>query len=167
MDLFAKKLAAGLVTVPSRLSWWPRHSRLMVRYMCIGHETPNTIQSIRQAASMNCLEWEAGVPVAARHGLMCHHTDMEMGLVDAVREDDPAKIERLGSLLVENAEEMSASFGRSIVEFPESQFLRLFAEHVVSFAELVRLKMERSTKRSGERMDRNTVSLAAFTAEWF
>jgi len=53
------------------------------------------------------------------------------------------------------------------VEFPESQFLRLFAEHVVSFAELVRLKMERSTKRSGERMDRNTVSLAAFTAEWF
>jgi hypothetical protein len=92
---------------------------------------------------------------------------MEMGLVDAVREDDPAKIERLGSLLVENAEEMSASFGRSIVEFPESQFLRLFAEHVVSFAELVRLKMERSTKRSGERMDRNTVSLAAFTAEWF
>lgn len=167
MDLLAKKLAAGLVSAPAMLSWWPRHSRMAIRYTCIGHETQNTVQSIRQSMSMNCLEWEGAIPAVARRGLMCHHAGIEMGLADAARENNVDKIERYASLLIENAEEMAASFGRSIVEFPETQFLRLLAEHVVSFAELVRLKAEKSSKRSGERMERNTLALAAFTTEWF
>lgn len=167
MDHFAKKLAAGLVDVPARMSWWPRHARMMVRYLCIEHETKSTIQSIRQGVAMNCLEWEAAIPIASRRGLMCHHANIEMGLVDALKINDATKTEKFGSLLIENAEELAASFGRSIIEFPENQFLRLLSEHVVSFVELVRMKAEKTFKRSGDRMERNTVSLASFTAEWF
>jgi hypothetical protein len=167
MEHFAKKLAAGLVSVPSRLSWWPRHSRMIVRYISTGPEALNAAENVRQMASMSSSEWEAGIPAAARKGLMGHHTALEMALADAAKAGDVRTIERLGSLLAENAEEMAASFGRSIVEFPEGRFFRLLGEHVSSFTEIVRLKVEGSHKKAGERMEMNTVQLAAFTAEWF
>lgn len=166
MDNFAKKLAAGLVSVPSRMSWWPRHSRSMIRYACLGHEKQPASENVRQMISMTCMEWEGLIPTAARKGLMGHHALLEMQLADAAMMKDCAKIEKTGSLLLENAEEMAASFGKSVVEFPEMQFLKLLAEHVVSYAELVRKKVE-AVNPNGSRMENNTIALAAFTNEWF
>lgn len=167
MDDFAKKLAAGLVSVPSRLSWWPRHSRMMVRYLFVGDKTSNSQDNVHQSVAMSCAEWEGAIPMSARKGLMKHHSAMELSLVDAAKAGNSGKIEKLGSLLIENAAELSASFGRSIVEFPEHKFHMLLGEHVSSYAEIVRLKMEGILKKSGERMERNTIALAAFTTEWF
>lgn len=167
MDNFAKKLAAGLVSVPSRLSWWPRHSRMMIRYLSMGADVMNSVENFRQMTGMSAVEWESVIPMAARKGLMGHHSALELSLVDAAKRADETAIEKLGILLIENSEEMAASFGRSIVEFPEGKFHKLFAEHVASFAELVRIKIEGEHKRNGERMERNTIELAAFTAEWF
>jgi hypothetical protein len=107
------------------------------------------------------------IPTASKKGLLGHHAALEMALVEAAWSDDFAKIEKTGSLLGENAEEMVASFGASIVEFPEPRFLHLLREHVASYVEIVRLCLEGSPKKPVGCMERNTLSLAAFTAEWF
>lgn len=164
---FAKKLAAGLVSVPSRMSWWPRHSRMMFRYLLSDKKLVNSIETERQIIDMGCKEWEALIPVAARKGLMGHHSALEMALVDAAKSHSSSGIDKIGSLLIENAEEMAASFGRCIVEFPEDPFRRLLGEHVASYAEIVRLNAEGCLKKSSDRADTNILSLAAFTAEWF
>lgn len=164
---FAKKLAAGLVSVPSRMSWWPRHSRMMCRYLLSGKKMVYSLETERQIIEMSCKEWEATIPESARKGLMGHHTTLEMTLVDAVKKGKPERVDKIGSLLIENAEEMAASFGRCVVEFPEGRFHYLLGEHVASYVEIVRLSTEGSVKKAGDRMDSNILSLAAFTAEWF
>lgn len=165
---FAKKLAAGMVSVPSRLSWWPRHTRTMSRYLIVsGAELGSSAKAVKETFLLGAVEWEAFIPPAARKGLMDQHSSLEITLVDAAKAGDAGKIERTGAFLTENAEEMAASFGRSVVEFPEGRFRKLMCEHVASFVEIVRLKIEGSIGEAGARMEKNALSLAAFTAEWF
>ena len=165
---FAKKLAAGMVSVPSRLSWWPRHTRAMSKYLVLsGTELHRSVAPVKEMLVSVATEWEMSIPLAARKGLMGHHSNLEMILVDAAKACDAVKIEKTGALLTENAEEMAASFGRSVIEFPEGRFRKLMCEHVASFVEIVRMKMESSMGEAGARMEKNALSLAAFTAEWF
>jgi hypothetical protein len=163
---FAKKLAAGMISVPQVISWWPRHSRMMLRYL-IEDRTLQSIEAAKQSIVASCMEWESAIPAAARKGLMGHHAALEVKLADLSRAPNAAKIDKIGALLIENAGEMAASFGRSIVEFPEEAFHKLFIEHVASFVEIVRLHMEGCDKKMGPRMERSTLCLAAFTGEWF
>jgi hypothetical protein len=167
MDTFAKKLVEGLIQVPSRISWWPRHSREMIRFLHLERDTKSSHEKIRNIVGKNATEWESGICITARKGLMRHHGLLEVELVEAARSKKASKIDKIGSLLAENTEEMAASFGKSVVDFPEMQFVRLLAEHVGSFVEMVRWNVEGAMKKPVDRMERNTVSLAAFTAEWF
>ncbi len=168
MSDFAKKLVAGtLPEVPAKTSWWPRHVRASSRYLLLaGSDMANALESARQSIIVGCVEWEQVIPSASRKGLMGHHAALEMGLVDAARSNDVEKIDRIGSLLYENAAEMAGSFGKTIVEFPEEAFRKILEGHVATFAESVRIKME-GHKSKVKCMDANTLALAAFSAEWF
>jgi hypothetical protein len=135
--------------------------------LCAGEDSRSTIDAIKKSSKTAADEWDKGLPVGCKRSLMWQHTALETMLVEAAWAKNADKIGRIGSLLHENAEEMAASFALTIVEFPELQFSRLIMEHVASYAEIVRLGIKGAVQKGGQRMESNTLALAAFTAEWF
>lgn len=166
MTTFAKGLAAGTIQAPAKTSWWPRHTRTMMRYLTLsGTKTPQARAEVAVNMIKTAEEWEAMVPKAAKHGLMIEHTKFEMALVDAVRLNNEADIDAIGKKLVANAIQISGVMGIAVVEFPEEHFKRLFMDHVGLYAGSVRKKIEGTIVHSAE-MESNMLQLADFTAEW-
>lgn len=167
MTTFAKGLAAGTIQAPAKTSWWPRHTRAMMRYLNLsGTKTPNAKTEISDNLIKGAHEWEALIPKAAKQGLMIEHAILEMALVDAVRLNQEEDFDRIGKKLIANANQLAAVLGIAVVEFPEEQFRRLFMSHVGLYAGSVRKKIEGIAVNSAE-MESNMLQLADFTAEWF
>lgn len=166
MTDFAKGLAAGTIVAPATTSWWPRHSRAMMKYLTLSNtKTPSVQAETAMALQLGAKEWEQMVPKAAQRGIMLDHVKLELALVDAVKSSDVKVIEGLGRSLFQNTTELAAVMGIAIVEFPEEVFKRLLMDHVGSFATAVRKKIE-GTAYSPSRMEAVTLQLAALTAEW-
>ncbi len=166
MTTFAKGLAAGTVNANAKTSWWPRHSRCMMRYLSLSStKTPSAKIEISGNMQKIGQEWEEMTPKAAKHGLMTEHCALEVALVDAVRLNHGPDIEEIGKKLVANAGQLAAALGIAIVEFPEEYFRRLFMDHVRLYAGTVRKKIEGAVLNNAE-MESNMLQLADFTAEW-
>lgn len=166
MTTFAKGLAAGTIQAPARTSWWPRHTRCMMRYLALsGTKTPNAKLEISNNMQKVAEEWEGIVPKAAKHGLMVEHAALEISLVDAVRLNREADIDRIGKKLRDNASQLTAVLGIAIVEFPEEQFGRLFLNHIKLYAGSVRNKIEGAVVNNAG-IESNMLQLADLTAEW-
>lgn len=166
MTTFAKGLASGTIQAPPKTSWWPRHTRTMLRYLALsGAKTPNAKIEIQANMQKVAQEWEVMIPKAAQQGLMIEHSVLEIALVDAVRLNQEAKIDDIGKKLVDNATQLAAVLKIAIQEFPEEQFRRLFMDHVGLYAGSVRKKIEGIVVNSAE-MESNMLQLADFTAEW-
>lgn len=166
MTTFAKGLAAGTIQAPARTSWWPRHTRTMMRYLALsGTQTPNAKVEIANNMKKVSQEWEYMTPKAAKHGLMIEHSALEVALVDAGRLHLVNDIDAIGKKLLENANQLAAVLGIAIVEFPEECFRRLFLGHVKLYSESVRNKLE-GIVVNGSEMESNMLQLADFTAEW-
>jgi hypothetical protein len=166
MTTFAKGLASGTIQAPPKTSWWPRHTRTMLRYLTLsGTKTPNAKIEIQGNMQKVAWEWEALIPKVARQGLMIEHATLEISLVDAVRLNNEADIDSIGKKLLENASQLSAVLGIAIKEFPEEHFRRLFMDHVGLYAGSVRKKIEGIVVNSAE-LESNMLQLADFTAEW-
>jgi hypothetical protein len=167
MTTFAKGLAAGTIDAPAKTSWWPRHTRAMMRYLALsGMKTPQARAEIAANMQKGAQEFEDMVPKAAKHGLMIEHVALEIALVDAVRLNREKDIDGIGKKLFANTHMLSAALGIAVVEFPEEQFKRLFMDHVSLYAGSVRKKIEGVVTNSSE-IDCNMLQLADFTAEWF
>jgi hypothetical protein len=166
MTTFAKGLATGTIQAPPKTSWWPRHTRTMLRYLALsGTKTPNAKIEIQGNMQKVAQEWEAMIPKVAKQGLMIEHAALEVALVDAVRLNKDADIDAIGKKLVDNAGQLSAVLGIAIKEFPEEHFRRLFMDHVGLYAGSVRKKIEGVVVNSAE-IESNMLHLADFTAEW-
>lgn len=166
MTTFAKGLATGTIQAPAKTSWWPRHTRAMMRYLTLsGSKTPNTKLEIANHLQKAAQEWEAMSPKAAQQGLMIEHSTLEMALVDAVRLHREGDIDAIGKRLIDNAGQLAAVMGIAIVEFPEESFRRLFRDHVKLYAGCARQKIEGVMVSSAE-MESNMLQLADFTSEW-
>jgi len=166
MTTFAKGLASGTINAPAKTSWWPRHTRTMMRYLALsGMKTPQARAEIGNHLQKGAQEFEAMLPKAAQHGLMIEHVILEMALVDVVRLNREADIEGIGKKLLANTHLLTAALGISVVKFPEELFKRLFMDHVGLYAGSVRKKIEGVVTHNSE-MESNMLQLAAFTAEW-
>jgi hypothetical protein len=167
MTTFAKGLAAGTIQAPAKTSWWPRHTRGMMRYLALsGQKTPQARVEISSTLKKGAQEWEAMIPKTAQQGLMIEHVALEIALVDAVRLNREEDIDGIGKKLFANTNQLSAVLGIAVVEFPEENFKRLFMDHVGLYAGSVRKKIEGVVVQSAE-MESNMLQLAGFTAEWF
>jgi hypothetical protein len=166
-DDFAAKLIAGKAVASAKASWWPRHCRALGRYLVLsGGGTPNALGTVRDELAMGWAAWEAAVPAASKKGLMEHHTELEMALVDAALMNNDKKIEEIGGFLLENATRQADVCAESVPGFPKKVFLKLLQEHVFLFVKAVRAHRE-GRGRACEGMEHaNTLALAAFTAEW-
>jgi len=166
MTTFAKGLAAGTVQANARTSWWPKHTRCMMRYLALSSaRTPNAKVEIAGTMQKVAQEWEELAPKVAKQGLMVEHATLEVALVDAVRLNRGPEIEEIGKKLLANANAISAALGIAVVEFPEEHFRRLFMDHVRLYAGSVRKKIEGAAVDTAE-MEANMLQLADFTAEW-
>lgn len=166
MTTFAKGLAAGTIQAPAKTSWWPRHTRTMMRYLALsGMKTPQARAEIASNMLKTAKEWEEMVPKAAQHGLMVEHATLEIALVDAVRLNKEDDIDGIGKQLLVNANQIASVLGIAVVEFPEEHFKRLFMDHVGLYAGSVRKKVEGVVTQSAE-LESNMLQLADFTAEW-
>lgn len=166
MTTFAKGLASGTIQAPPKTSWWPRHTRTMLRYLALsGDKTPNAKIEIQGNMEKVAQEWEAMIPKVAKQGLMIEHAALEVALVDAVRLNKEADIDSIGKKLLDNAGQLAAVLGIAIKEFPEEYFRRLFMDHVGLYAGSVRKKIEGVVVNSAE-IEANMLQLADFTAEW-
>lgn len=166
MTLFGKGLAAGTIQAPAKTSWWPRHTRTMMRYLSLsGSKTPHAKVEVACSLQKGAQEWEDMGPKAAKHGLMIEHANLEIALVDAVRVNNDADIDSIGKKLLENASQLAAVLGISVVEFPEEHFRRLFTDHVKLYAGSTRKKIEGVVINTAE-LESNMLQLADFTAEW-
>lgn len=166
MTTFAKGLVSGTIKTPAKMSWWPRHVRALMEVlsasgMKANESSPEAWTQLEAVAK----EWETMCPKPAQHGLMLEHSLLEIALMDSVRKNKPEEIERIGDQLFDNATELSAVLGISIVQFPEEHFKKLFSDHVALYAGSVRKKIEGVKVNSGE-MESNTLALADLTAEW-
>jgi len=166
MTTFAKGLASGTIQAPPKTSWWPRHTRTMLRYLTLsGTKTPNAKIEIQGNMQKVAQEWEAMIPKVAQQGLMIEHAALEVALVDAVRLNKEADIDGIGRKLLDNAGALAAVLGIAVKEFPEEHFRRLFMDHVGLYAGSVRKKIEGVVVNSAE-IESNMLQLADFTAEW-
>lgn len=166
MTTFAKGLASGTIQAPPKTSWWPRHTRTMLRYLALsGAKTPNAKIEIQGNMQKVAQEWEILIPKAAKQGLMIEHATLEVALVDAVRLNQEADIDVIGKKLLDNAGQLAAVLGIAIKEFPEEHFRRLFMDHVGLYAGSVRKKIE-GVVVNGAEIEANMLHLADFTAEW-
>lgn len=166
MTTFAKGLASGSIQAPPKTSWWPRHTRTMMRYLSLsGVKTPNAKIEIQGNMQKVAQEWEAMIPKVAQQGLMIEHARLEVSLVDAVRLNKEADIDAIGKRLIDNAVQLAAVLGIAIKEFPEEHFKRLFMVHVGLYSGSVRKKIEGVVVNHAE-IESNMLQLADFTAEW-
>lgn len=164
---FAKSLAAGTIEVPARTSWWPRHARGIQKYLLLSQgKTPNGRQAVLDTLRLEAKEWENMVPKSAKHGVMDDHVELEIELVDAVRNNDSKHLEEVAKQLLSNTTQMTAALGIAIHEFPEKSFKHLLINHVSLYATAVRKDIEGVVTNKKE-TEANTLQLAALTAEWF
>jgi hypothetical protein len=163
---FAKGLVSGTIKTPARMSWWPRHVRALMEILAAtGTKPVGGAPGAWGELEAVAKEWETLCPKPAQHGLMLEHSLLEIALIDSVRKNSAQEVDRIGEQLFENATELSAVLGISIVQFPEEHFKKLFSDHVALYAGSVRKKIEGVRVTSGE-MESNTLALADLTAEW-
>lgn len=166
-DDFAAKLIAGRAIASAKASWWPRHCRALGRYLALsGGVTPNALNNVRDELAMGWAAWEAAVPAASKKGLMEHHTELEMALVDAALMVNEKRIEEIGGLLLENAKRHADVCAEVIPAFPKGVFRRMLQEHVFLFVKAVRAHREGAGRSCEGNEHANTLALASFTAEW-
>lgn len=174
-EYLATKLASGRATVPPRIQWWPRHGRSMGRCLGLcsisGKPRTTSLQAVRDLMHTGAQEWEVMIPSRAATGLMVEHAGLEVSLIEAALEGNASRINKIGDFLFANIEQHAKLYATTIAGFPEETFKSLMEAHVGFFAEAVRLRVgnKKSTKldRCENKQRENTISLAAFTAEWF
>lgn len=166
----AKNLVQGTLKAPAKLTWWPRHSKAMMRYLKFSDAFGPEIFSAAKDEIVKCAaEWESLVPPPARHNLMAEHSFYKTALVDCARSSDVTGISRIGNALYSNAREISAKLAVGIREFPEEKFVALLDDSVGAFTQtLRRLLSENASDRSerSQRIEKTTLALAVFCAEW-
>lgn len=166
MTNFAKGLAAGTIVVPAKTSWWPRHTRALLRHLTLSSgKTAAAKGGVIDILKLGAKEWEDIIPRAASCGVMDEHVALEIELVDAVKKNDIVRLESVGKRLVSNTTQLTAVMGIAIPEFPEKCFKHLLMDHVSLYATAVRKHIEDGTGNRKE-IDANTLQLAAMTAEW-
>lgn len=166
-DWLASQIVSGEVGIAPRTSWWPRHVFTMAKYFS-ARGKPRGIVSAREAVLEQAREWDCWMPEPARKGLMDTHAALELELVDATLNRDAKEVDRVGTLLIENAVHQGEILRVTMESFPEDRFRRLLEEHVSLFAAGMRLAIERRNDRSVQRRaEANSLSLAGLTVEWF
>jgi hypothetical protein len=163
---FADKLLAGtLPKVSTKVSWWPRHVRMLESYFQQVSSGKESLVKIKEMASRSCVEWDLSLPSSARQRQMERHVSLEMMMVEAALRDDGKIVEQLGDLLIENIVEQSLVLYEAIPLFPKTTFQNLMREHVLYFCTSVRCAI-RKTDPCAREIRTNTLRLATLTAEW-
>lgn len=178
-EFFAAKLAAGTATTASKMAaWWPRHAHAGMEYLGLiaggcrdDHKVDGQSSMVKVAQ-----EWESKVPPAVRGragisiGLMAEHALLECVVADAALSGDAALLDRTTEKLFSNINAHAPRYAHAIRGFPEDRFSALLLEHTSIFIDAVMARIERDTAAISsctKLMERNAVSLATITAEWF
>jgi hypothetical protein len=168
---FSSALMSGKADASAKTRWWPRHSRAMSRYVTMSPEGDGAaLKSVRELLMMGATEWEVSICRSSHPSLMTDHAAFEIALIDAGMRKDVTAMEASGQRLLENAKAQVEFYTAKAVEtFPAGTFYGLLVGHVKLFMEAAHYHMAREERKfqdCEERRERNTLSLAAFTAEW-
>jgi hypothetical protein len=157
---------------PGKLRWWPRHARQAAECLeWAGQTAGRAACGLLQAGAV---EWDevllrkAGIPHPPGPGSMSEHATLEASLAEAAFRNDVLEIARIGGLLAENVRAQSDLY-RTIEGFPKSRWTALFGEHVDLWIAEIELALSPNRRKAGMIRDakrRNTLALAALTAEW-
>src|SRR5262245_51692821 len=169
-EYLATKLISGRAEASLKTQWWPRHSRLMARYLTLSLGGGGAAQkSVQELLISGCKDWEVTVLRSSKPGFMEEHAGYEIELVGAVVKGDLQAIERIGGLLVENVRRQTELYMAKSENFPGRTWLDLFSQHGKLFVEAVQWHMsndDRNFEECERRRQQNTLALAAFTTEW-
>lgn len=169
-EYLATKLMSGKSEASLKTQWWPRHSRLMARYLALSLGDGGAAQkSVQDLLVSGCKDWEVSVLRSSKPGLMEEHAAYEIELIDAVVKGDLEAIDRIGGLLLQNVKSQTQLHLVKAENFPSKTWLDLFSQHVTLFIESVQWHMSNDNRNFEEcerRRQQNTLALAAFTAEW-
>lgn len=170
-EYLATKLMSGRADATSKTHWWPKHSRVMARYLSLSWEggVGAGLRSVQDILMTGCKDWEITVLRSSKVGLMEEHGALEVQLVDAAMKKDVVRITRIGDLLVANVKNQTELFAAKCENFPLRTWHDLFSRHVSLFIESTQHHMtsdDRNFEECERRRSVNTLALAAFTAEW-
>lgn len=164
-DWLVSRLLDG--SVAGRMSWWPRHATDVAWYLTVVG-FPQGRKLAYDTLIRGCAEWEDFLPEKARQGLMGEHVRLEMELIEAAVKPDIQAIDRLGRDLFNNAARQANLFGEFFALFPKERYRVLVAEHILHVTQAVKMGIEgKFDYNTAGQLRRNTMPLAAFTAEWF
>lgn len=168
---FSSALMSGKADASAKTRWWPRHSRGMSRYVALSPEGEGaSLRSARELLMMGATEWEVSICRSSHPSLMTDHAAFEIALIDGGMRKDVVAMETAGQRLLENAKAQVEFYSaKAVEEFPVGTFYGLLVEHVKLFTEAAHYHLAREERKfldCEERRERNTLSLAAFTAEW-
>jgi hypothetical protein len=173
VEYFATKLAAGRVSAPASTRWWPRHSCLLGHYADLRRAGKDwQARAAKSAMAEMASEWAALFPHTGRNlagAAMAEHTSLEWEMVDAAVAEDPAGLGSAAARLVRNARDLSLVAGAEVPGFPHGTFGALVAAHTALLAGSLKTRPGGDAAASdgnGRARRRNTLSLAAMTAEW-
>lgn len=174
--LYRDRLLSGRGEVPSKHSWWPRHSALMTRYLILA-TTKNSleIRRARDLVTVTATEWDrmakgAGERQKSGRGCMSDHAALERNLVDASLRKDTVSVGKIMKAIEKNSVDQSLIYGMSYPGFPELSFCKLQKEHLDLFFESTKAYLDgnmRGFDESELQRKTNTLALVELTAEWF
>jgi hypothetical protein len=168
-EYLATRLISGHDRAPAKTSWWPRHSRLSLQYMdalLVGQKSE--VKAVESVVTRCSEEFET-LFFGAPNFLMLEHSELELNLIDASLAGSPEKVTDIGAKLESNLRSIVKEFQERVPNFPSARYAYLLAQHVANFAAAVRLNLRE--EGVGHALieashNKNTVSLAGFTAEW-
>lgn len=168
-EYLVTRLLSGKDESSQRTRWWPRHSKVVSRYLLSatgGMEA--SLPAIREIVATTSNEWEC-MAHRSKNGLMAEHSMLEIELVDAALRSDIATIDKIGEKLTRNARHQMEAFKASIENFPGDHFQAILSQHISLFIDAVEARMtedEKSYAASEEKRRNNTIALAVFSTEW-
>lgn len=166
MDI-AKNLVSCKLQGPPRMTWWPRHSQAMMKYLRLSFmENKEVLSGVQASISNMAVEWDTVVPVGTRKSLMGEHSFYKTALIDCARASDVKGVEMIGNALCTSVRDLAASLGAVVSEFPETRFLSLLEDSVIAWSSAVRKSMGDAILERSQRVEKTTLALAVFSAEW-